>query len=418
MREVIFARGSGRASATELQSKSNFMKVVVPPAKRFALATIAALFLLSFGAAAQTQVVSDRRPERPLNLLVLGDSISWGQGLKDEHKAWYLIKSWLRQTTGREVRETVEAHSGALIGSPEDSRGSSSAEIDGELSRAYPTVNGQLDIAVKTFGDPTQVDLVLVNGCINDLDSRRLLNAANTPEKIRELAQEKCGPPMETLLIRITNTFPNANVIVTGYYPILSQKTANDLFIRALARRFYTPEPGAAKVKDKVLRARLIAISHEWYQTSDQMLSAASRKIDSQLAANGSHQRVLFADVAFAPENSFAASQSRLWGFDASWLRKLLVLLTLGRVQLKTNDERRNQRSHLCEDILKRPKIETPNEKADREDRLMRCRLAAVGHPNRKGAAMYADAVGQLLRKLMTDGWLKDSSATTAPGSP
>ncbi len=249
--------------------KFNFMKVVVPPAKRFALATIAALLLLSFSAAAQTPVNSDRKPERPLNLLVLGDSISWGQGLKDEHKAWYLIKSWLRQTTGREVRETVEAHSGALIGSPEDSRGNSSTEVDGELSRAYPTVNGQLDIAVKAFGDPSQVDLVLLNGCINDLDSRRLLNAANTPDKIRELAQEKCGPPMETLLMRITTAFPKANVIVTGYYPILSEKTANDLFIRALARRFYTPEPGAPKVKDEVLRARLIAISHEWYQTSD-----------------------------------------------------------------------------------------------------------------------------------------------------
>ncbi len=413
---MIAARG--RASAPELQSESNLMKVVVPSAKRFALAAIAALLLLSFSASGQTQINSDRKPERPLNLLILGDSISWGQGLKDEHKAWYLIKSWLQQTTGREVRETVEAHSGAVIGSSEDSRGRSSADVDGELSRAYPTVNGQLDIAAKAFGDPSQVDLVLVDGCINDLDSRRLLNAANTPEKIRELAQEKCGPPMETLLMRITTTFPNANVVVTGYYPILSEKTANDLFIRALARRFYTPEPGAPKVKDKVLRARLIAISHEWYQTSDQMLSTASRKIDSQLAASGSHQRVLFADVGFAPENSFAARQSRLWGFDASWLRKLLVVLTLGKVQLKTNDERRNQRAHLCEELFKGPKTETPNDEAIRQDRLMRCRLAAVAHPNRKGAAMYADAVGKLLRKLMTDGWLKDSPAMTAPAKP
>ncbi len=399
------------------------MTVLAPLAKSFALAAIAAaLVLFSSGARGQAPQPENNskvdKTERPLNLLVLGDSISWGQGLKDEHKAWHLIKSWLEQATGREVRETVEAHSGALIGSADDPNGESSRQIDGELSRAYPTVNGQINNALKAFGDPSQVDLILVNGCINDLDSRRLLNAANTPDKIRELAQEKCGPPMEALLARITTTFPDANVIITGYYPILSEKTANDLFMRALAKRFYTPDAGAPKMNDKALRARLIAISHEWYQTSDQMLAAAARKIDSQLAAKGSRQRVLFADVLFAPENSFAARQSRLWGFDASWLRKMLVILTLGKVQLRTNDERRNQRSKICEELLKGTKTETPSDKIVREDGLMRCRLAAVGHPNRKGAAMYADAVGRLLRKLMSDGWLKDSTRVATPVTP
>src|SRR5207302_9380297 len=166
------------------------------------------------------------------------------------------------------------------------------------------------------------------------------------------------------------------------------------------------------------LRARLITISREWYETSDQMLSAAARKVDAQLATRGSHQRVLFADPGFYPENSFAARQSRLWGFDASWLRKMLVVLTLGRVQLRPNDERRNQRSKICEELFSGTKTETPSDKAVRKDRLTRCRLAAVGHPNRKGAAMYADAVGRLLRKLMSDGWLKDSTKVATPVTP
>jgi len=399
------------------------MTVLAPLAKRFALAVIAAALVL-FSPAARGQAPQPAnnsktdKTERPLNLLVLGDSISWGQGLKNEHKAWNLIKSWLEQTTGREVRETIEAHSGAVIGSADDPNGESSRQLDGELSRAYPTINGQINNALKAFGDPSQVDLVLVDGCINDLDSRQLLNAANTPDRIRELAQAKCGPPMDALLARITNAFPNTNVVVTGYYPILSEKTANDLFMRVLAKRFYTPEATAPKMKDKTLRARLIAISHEWYQTSDQMLAAAAQKIDSQLTEKGSHQHVLFADVAFAPENSFAARQSRLWGFDASWLRKMLALLTLGRVQLRTNDEQRNQRSKICEELLTKTKTETPSEKALREDRLTRCRLAAVGHPNRKGAAMYADAVGRLLRKMMDDGWLRESMRVTTPVTP
>lgn len=395
------------------------MKLLAPSAKRRALAAIAALlvFSISYGQSS----TSERKSERPLNMLVLGDSILWGQGLKEEHKTWYLVKAWLQQTIGREVHEKIEAHSGAVIGTPEDPGANNDAlQLDGELSRAYPTVNNQLDNALKAFPDPAQVDLVLVDGCINDLDSRRLLNAANTPDKIRELAQTKCGPPVEALLTRITNVFPKAQVIVTGYYPIVSEDTANDLFMRTLTKRFYSPDPGAAKMNDKTLRARLIAISHEWYSTSNQMLSAAAAHVDAALVVNGrSRRRVLFADPVFAPEHSFAATHSLLWSFDASALRKLLVVLTLGRVSLRTNDERRSQRAELCEERLRRPANETPEQAVIRKDRLVRCRLAALGHPSRKGAAMYADAIGRLLKQLITEtGWLKDASAGSVTANP
>ena len=395
------------------------MKAHVFSAKKFAFIAIAALLCIGSARGQTTTVDSSRPGERPLNLLVLGDSISWGQGLKDEHKAWYLVKSWLQQNTGREVHERIEAHSGALIGTADQSEPAAYSDLNGELSRAYPTIHGQLQHALKMYADPSVVDLVIVDGCINDLDSRRLLNAANTPDGIRTLAQAKCGEPVESLLMRIVKAFPSAHVVVTGYYPIISEKTANDLFIRALAKRFYAPDAGAQKVNDKILRARLIAISREWYQTSDQMLSAAARKVDAQLQARGSHQRVLFADAGFRPENSFAANHSRLWGFDASALRKLLVVLTLGRVQLRANDERSSQRDELCQQVLPSVPHESREQKMIREDRLLRCRLAAVGHPNRKGAAMYADAIGNLLKPLLaSSGWLKESNSTAAGATP
>jgi hypothetical protein len=100
-------------------------------------------------------------------------------------------------------------------------------------------------------------------------------------------------------------------------------------------------------------------------------------------------------------------------------LRKILVLLTLGKVELRTNDERRSQRSELCKALLKKGENETPEQKNIREDRLLRCRLAAVGHPNRKGAAMYADAVGKLLKPLiMGTGWPRGPGTIAAPVSP
>ena len=136
------------------------------------------------------------------------------------------------------------------------------------------------------------------------------------------------------------------------------------------------------------------------------MLSTAARKVDSELTAGGSHRRVLFADPGFRIENAFAARETRLWGFDATWLRKMLAVFTLGRMQLKSNDERQSYRSDLCKSFFKKLANETTEQKATREDRLLRCRLAAVAHPNRKGAAMYAEAIGNLLKPLIGEaGW-------------
>jgi hypothetical protein len=211
------------------------------------------------------------------------------------------------------------------------------------------------------------------------------------------------------MLTRITGSFPNAHVIVTGYYPILSEGTSRDLFMRALAKRFYT---GNVRMNDKQLRARLIEISRQWYEGSNQMLAGAAAKVDAELAARGSRQRALFAEVNFLPEHSFAASQSRLWGFDASRIRKLLVILTLGRVTLKTNDEQRNQRGTSCKNTFKTQPGETKQQKAARQTRIMLCRVAAIGHPNRKGAQMYADAITSQLKAVISGpGWLRVTSA-------
>ena len=390
------------------------MNVVSYSTKVFLLAALAASLLVStiptYGQNAPP--VAD---DTHFNMLVLGDSIAWGQGLRQEHKAWYLVKTWLEKNSGRPVRERVEAHSGAVIGSVGGSAGNPLPLQDGEVNRGLPSVNDQIENALRSYANPAKVDLVIVDGCINDLDARRLLNAVNTPEGIREVSQQKCGPPMESLLSRITRTFPSAHVVVTGYYPILSERTESDLFMRALAKRFYT---GAGRMNDKQLRTRLIEISRQWYEGSNQMLAGAAGRIDEQLAAKGSRQRVLFAEVGFLPEHSFAAPQSRLWGFDASTIRKLLVILTLGRVTLKTNDEQRNQRNASCKQTFRPPAGETKQQKEARENRIMLCRLAAIGHPNPKGAQMYADAIDKQLKIVMSSpGWLRNSGAIATPGS-
>ncbi|MDX6531367.1 MAG: hypothetical protein QOH41_3657 [Blastocatellia bacterium] len=390
------------------------MKRIPYSAQCSLLAALAVIIFVSslpvYGQSAQPSA-----SERQFNLLVLGDSIAWGQGLREEHKAWYLVKSWLETNSTRPVREMIEAHSGAVIGAVGDAGANPLPPLDGEVNQGLPSIHDQIDSALRFYADPAKVDLVIVDGCINDLDARRLLNAVNTPKEIHELARQKCGPPVEALLSRITGSFPNAHVIVTGYYPILTEKTSSDLFMRALAKRFYS---GAARMSDKELRARLIEISREWYEGSNQMLADAAAKVDAQLVAKGSRQRALFAEVGFMSEHSFAAPQSRLWGFDASTLRKLLVILTLGRVTLKTNDEQRNQRGASCKKTFSAPAGETKAQKEARENRIMLCRLAAIGHPNRKGAQMYADAINRQLALLISrPGWLRSVGAITVPGN-
>src|SRR3954467_259433 len=108
------------AVLTRYNRAIRLMKVIAPPAKLYPLAALAALLLLS-----QT-AFSQAAKDQPLNMLVLGDSISWGQGLRDEHKVSYLVKNWLEQQTGREVQQTMQAHSGALIGPSESSRDTAS----------------------------------------------------------------------------------------------------------------------------------------------------------------------------------------------------------------------------------------------------------------------------------------------------
>lgn len=394
------------------------MKPLAHFSKRSLVAAAAIILVLSSSISGQSPPLSDKPAERQLNLLVLGDSIMWGQGLNEQHKAWYQVQSWLKENTNRNVRETIEAHSGAVVGT-NDVPPLNYSPPDGEVGSAVPTVNHELDRALKVFADPSQVDLVLVDGCINDIDVRNLLNAANSADDIKRMVTEKCGLPMQALLGRVVSAFPSAHVIVTGYFPIVSEKTPNSLLMKAIARMFYQPGPKPAKLKAGDLRENLIAVSRTWYQASNAALGDAVNKVRADLTTKGSRQRVLFVEIPFPPEYSFNAPETRLWGFNASFLRKLLAVLTLGRVTLNTNDEQQSRRVASCNELYKKPASETPGQKSERERRRLLCRYASLGHPNRKGAAVYAEAIVGKLKSLITEtGWLRDSQTRARQATP
>ena len=360
----------------------------------------------------------------PLRMLVMGDSILWGQGLKQERKAWWRVKCWLEEKTGREVKEDVRAHSGALLETPPDTAIRFRSN-DSEVNQPLPTVNQQLDEALQFYRDKrSSVDLILVDGCINDVGVSNLLNAAASLESLRPRIDARCGGSMTELLRRIVTGFPNAQVLVTGYYRSISSQTDDNAFLRLLVKKLARDEEGAKEGKARVLtyremRQRLIATSEEWYRLSTANLANAVSKVNNELNEKSLLSRVTFVEINFWPEHAFAAPHTLLWNFklgstNLSGFRQIFVALSFGTAAFKPNDETREERSKSCKETFRKPKgvKETKAEKEFREVSNLTCRYASLGHPNQMGALVYAEAIkGHLQSLLDKSGWLRDTTA-------
>jgi lysophospholipase L1-like esterase len=303
-------------------------------ATRKQLSFLAVWIILFASLLALCQSVQDQKQDdRPFHMLVLGDSILWGQGLKAEHKTWYQVKRWLEKNTGRRVIERIEAHSGAVI--ERSSLIDNLISTNREVNLGLPTINDELDEAVRFYSDPSQVDLVLVSGCGNDVGVQNLLNASRTSE-VDDMTNAKCGKPVESLLRRIATTFPAARIIVTGYYPFFSAETRNDFVVKALARRFFKSQPdGAPRMSSREVFERLKVNSSQWHQISNIRLAEAARAINAEMG----RERVVFVKILFPPNYSFAAPKTHLWGLNRSPFRMALLFLSFGKILLPSNDQ-------------------------------------------------------------------------------
>jgi lysophospholipase L1-like esterase len=354
----------------------------------------------------------------PLHMLVLGDSVMWGQGLRDDEKFSSRVKCWLQEKLDREVRVHVEAHSGAVI-SGASAGPSEFVTTDGEVNQSSPTVNDQLDHAIRFYQDShASPDLILMNGCINDVGVKNLLSASTPLESLRARAKKSCGEDMLLLLQRVKNSFPQSQVFVTSYYPIVSLLTDDNAFLRLLVKKLNNQGPEAQRMSDKEMRQRLIAISDEWYQTSTASLLEAVTKTNAAIDRDIPTPPVNFVEIEFGPEHVFAAPDSLLWNFmfastNASGFAKIVVLLSFGTAAYKTNDHVRENRIKSCEQTYKKPKgiKEEKKKKQAREDLFLICRYASLGHPNQMGALIYTEAIkGRLLQLIDKAGWKRDNN--------
>jgi len=166
------------------------------------------------------------------------------------------------------------------------------------------------------------------------------------------------------------------------------------------------------------MRARLIAISDEWYKTSTASLGEAIAKANENSASDSSAPKMMFVEIQFGSEHVFAAPDTLLWNFmfastNLTGFTRVIALLSFGTAAYKTNDHVRESRIRSCEETFKKPQgiKEDKDQKNSRQDLFLICRYASLGHPNQMGALIYTEAIKAQLEQLIDKaGWKQDTS--------
>ena len=356
-------------------------------------------FLGQFGAAATTLVVSrivshagplaDKL--RPFEMLVVGDSHMSGQGLREENKFYYLIKEWLRAEAfgaEREVRMKVKAHSGARIELHLGELHQMQKAGDDifkphhpEANLSQPSIRSQIEAARREYSDPSQVDLVMLSGGITDVLVANTINPFLDEKKLRLLIRQYCNDGMHSLLRDTAAIFPNAKIIVVGYFPIVSTASDMNKVSRYLLKAVKFPHPlgaaftnGASKQLMKVLRKKMAERSRLWVAESNRAFSDAIVRANANLETS----RIFFVESPITEDRCFGTERSLLWETDKDNLPA---------------DERYAERKQMCPEVFSELKHHHYGKMSVRM-----CELAAIGHPNAEGARMTAEAIKDRLK--------------------
>lgn len=300
-----------------------------------------------------------------IHVALVGDSVLWGQGLSTHHKYSHAVCE--RLAVGGRLQVSSCAHSGAVIEMDQSLGGLSPHP---EVPLEAPTVLEQ----VKKVEASSTVDLVMLNGGINDVGIWRILDLFTSFEELDRLTRLGCYTRMKKLLASAAETFvkPSCRFVVTGYYPILSNQSnlmngtgnlARLLGIFGNAHLFQMPESRVARVLiERTLRF--------WHQSERWIFAAAAESARELGLAN----RLIHIPSPFGEQNALFTKQPWLFGFGTDF---------------RPQDDVAVERARQCALHYPRP--------GDIFAREM-CGYASVGHPNRSGSAALAEAILEHLR--------------------
>lgn len=281
-------------------------------------------------------------------LLVIGDSVVWGQGLKEEHKTATILARHLHASV------MMLAHAGAKIGI----RDSYTVTMpSGEIPCFFPTILQQLQSVPLDAGS---IGWVLMNGGINDVEIQRVFNPMVPQYELELHTRNYCGRDMLTLLRRVIRRFENALVLVLGYYPGVSHQSRPEG-----VQQLYSLVHGAefAPVHEpELFRNEIVEHCLRFWKLSNGLLRGAVEHVNREAGKT----RAVFVDAGMTEVNAAYAPQSLLWELDLAGPEK-------------APDEVAEQRNAAVELLSTGPL------------QRRQCRLSSAGHPNVAGAARMAE---------------------------
>lgn len=286
------------------------------------------------------------------NVVVYGDSVTWGQGHKDENK----FASQVASALGANVK--MFAHSGATIGRGDAQTGSCGPESPNH----YPTILQQLASA---NDDPNAAAAVIVDGGINDISVATILSPITPNQYLQNVTRRYCHDDMVFLLTQVLARYHAAStmIVVTSYFPIFSTRSDLGGVLTYLHGLGIAPPPQlVTDAERRAFALRSIELALLFWRES-------RARLQSAVADTGSN-RVVFADVPFQEDNAMFTEHP--WLFN--------VHLQGG--QLVPEDDVIAARHEQC---VKCHPYDPFGVAA--------CDIASAGHPNRPGADEFAKTI-------------------------
>ncbi len=304
------------------------------------------------------------------NMVVLGDSVAWGNGLRYYDKIWVRVAEFLEEQLERKAIIQRYAMSGAPI-VPFEGEGTCAFPCNGELPAVLNSVTNQVSQII----EPAEIDLVLMNGCINDLGRGIIFDRSEDIELLHTLTVQACDEEMGALLERVREVAPNAVIVVMGYYPIIGLQSDLTGVLNLQLIEGTGIEGGSVQLADLAERSRVFA------DTANASLQSA---VDRLNASHPDAPAAAFADASFGPANVIFGPEAWLWGLTDE--AEGFESLNLG-LDVFPEDPMRFSRLDLCLEYGLSPT-------------LVPCLYASIGHPNEEGAEAYAEAILAELERM------------------
>ncbi len=331
----------------------------------------------------------------PVRVASVGDSVVWGQGLDHDQKFPYLTGQLLGRETGRGFRLNDYSISGAVLDAPDLPAGNNDAACLRTTEKQDPDGDGEME-----FGEVTQqmpdvfcqleragaqarsggygLDVVVINGCINDLDPFFGIGVGITPgsESVPEAVKRECsgigaaaenpakdvpyfsgakvgygGRGMRAAIEKAHSLPGRPKVIVADFYYALS-RSSSPIPVKTCS------VPGVAGARLASCKASLGRVAERYEQYTQLANAAYHQAAAAANKASGDGPYAVAADGLFTVDNALLTRDSKVWNTPVT-------------------DPAFPLRTRACPELSATP---------------LQCLSAAVGHPDIEGARQYADA--------------------------